>query len=95
MRTLVFFLSLAFLAPAAVAGDDAKAKAGRAKPAAESAKLPENRRDPEERGSASAGASAAPAPAPEPDTARERGTDLGKEADAEDESLRKQQSKKP
>jgi len=96
MRTLLVSLLAAF-SLAAYAGEE-KSPAG-AEPAAkpaEAAKLPPNRHDPEDRSdSASTGASS------EPDAAREgapaAATDLGKEADKEDEAFRKREreSKKP
>ncbi|MBV8032019.1 MAG: hypothetical protein JO035_10970 [Betaproteobacteria bacterium] len=65
-------------------------------PASASAKLPDNRRDPEDRAaqkkekpeSASTGSSATDVRRPEPVT------DIGKEADREDEALRRRESSK-
>ena len=78
--------------------DDQPAATGSAKPA-DAPKLPANRHDPEDRkaavdNSASTGASAARLPAPK-DGAPARGTDLGKEADKEDDAFRKGRSEKP
>src|SRR5258706_8777852 len=100
MRKLVLLASLAAivggLAIAAQPVSDPTPKAttgGAVAGRPEPARLPPNRRDPEDRSdSASTGASA------ESDAAAERSpagaTDLGKEADREDEALRKRKSKK-
>jgi hypothetical protein len=73
-------------APKATSGG---AVAGRPEPA----RLPPNRRDPEDRSdSASAGPSTEAGSAVE--RAPEGATDLGKDADREDEALRKRRSKK-
>lgn len=110
MRILVLpallALCAASIAPAAVAGDasntgataEPHAPGARIKPRGQAAKLPENRRDPEDRGaSASTGSSAGPSAEPQasPDTLPGRGTDLGREAEQEDEAIRKQHQAKP
>jgi hypothetical protein len=99
-KPLLFVLALGAITAAIVvahSGDEDGAKP------APTAKLPANRHDPEDRaangaGSASTGASLpkrALPPEPRMDTEPARGTDLGKEADREDEAFRKRRLQKP
>jgi hypothetical protein len=94
MSRLVFFavcsLALALALPAQAAGDDpaqaSRQKAERDKARQTKEKIPAQRKDPEARESASTGASVAP---------KAEGTDLGVEAEKEDEEFRKKERSSP